>query len=205
MTTRRTFILASAAGTVGLAAPAILAGRPAQPLRAEPRLRQLHLQHRKLDTIFDAYDVFTDAPSSPRPLIRRELIDEAFGTEVYDSLDQPDHWRMIDAGWFSGSDLDRIDSPERPFDPLVLQWHAWHKPDSEAYWLLRDLFPEAQLPGGGAYLEAYDLFFCIHPCTPMEAEASLRNSWRIEAFAAELAARSPWLRLDPVPRETEES
>jgi hypothetical protein len=103
---------------------------------------------------------------------------------------------MIDAGWFSGSDLDRIDHPDRSFDPLVLQWHTWHKPSSEAYWLLIDLFPEALLSGGGDYRDEYDLFFGIHPCTPTVAEASLRNSWRIEAFAAELASRAPGISLD---------
>jgi hypothetical protein len=189
-------MISGAAGAVALTAPAVLAGTPAQPLRAEPRPRRLSLEYRKLDAIFDAYDVLTDAPTTPRAIIRREVIDEAFGADAYDSLDQPDHWRMIDAGWFSGSDLDRIDHPDRSFDPLVLQWHAWHKPASEAYWLLIDLFPEAWLPGGGAYLEAYDLYFCIHPCTPMVAEASLRSSWRIEAFAEELAARAPRLSLD---------
>jgi hypothetical protein len=200
MTTRRTFIIASATCAAAVAATASLARSPLQPLRAEPRPRQLFLQHRKVGRLDEAYDIFTDAPSKPRPIIRRAVIDEVFGPDVYDTLEQPDHWRMIDAGWFAGSDLDDLEDPERAFDPLVLQWHAWHKPTSEAYWLLLDLFPEAQFPFGSAYLDAYDLLFGIHPCTPMKAEVSLRNSWRIEEFAAELALRSPELRLDTQPR-----
>ncbi len=196
MTTRRTFMISGAGGALALTAPAVLAGFAAKPLRADPRPRQLHLEHRKIDAILDTYDVLTDAPNSPLPIVRREVIDEAFGADVYDSLDQPDHWRMIDAGWFSGSDLDRIDHPDRSFDPPVLHWHAWHKPASEAYWLLIDLFPEARHVGGGAHLEGYDLLFSIHPCTPMVAEASLRNPRRIEAFAEELATRAPGISLD---------
>jgi hypothetical protein len=191
MITRRTFVVATGAATVSAAAvPAPALSLPAQPLRAARTVRRLRVEP---DPFGHPVAVaVSDASPVPRPLIRPAVLDRAFGADTAERLAQPDHWAMIDAGWFSGADLYL---PEHP-DPAWFDWHAIHKPTSEAFDLLFEVFAD-RLPGRfGGTIPEFGMAFGEHPATPRVARVLLLDPERLPALAAEIAARSDRVVLD---------
>ena len=87
MTTRRTFMISGAGSALALTAPAVLAGFAAKP-PGQIRARGSFILSIARSTPFLTRTMsLTDAPMGPLPIVRREVIDEAFGADVYDSLD----------------------------------------------------------------------------------------------------------------------
>lgn len=121
----------SAADILKAARPPLLPGH--RPLRAEPRSRRILPRPQP----GGLWLMETDAPSRPRPVVRPEVIDRVFGAGTHDTLGHPDHWRMIDAGWFTGADLHL---PVPPDDEAYLHWRAHHHPAAEAHDILAALF-----------------------------------------------------------------
>ena len=72
----------------------------------------------------------SDSPETPPTLIKSAALERAFGPGTDLLLQQPDHWRMIDEGWFVGDDLYEPTDFE---DPAFLIW-------TEAHDFLYDLF-----------------------------------------------------------------
>ena len=103
------------------------------PLKALPRIRTLYSKPTDDGRLL----LFCDGPKAPQQLIRQAALERAFGPGSDFLLGQPDHWRMIDEGWFAGEDLYEPSDFE---DPAFRIWHANYKPETEAHDLLFDLF-----------------------------------------------------------------
>jgi hypothetical protein len=113
MITRRDFVATTAATVAASAAQAATRKREpergALPLRAAPKVRWLHAT-----TLDDGHLRLTsDGPTEPRPLIRPEVLDAAFGAGTRDVLVQPDHWAMIDAAGSAARTSYRPPTPPR--------------------------------------------------------------------------------------------
>ncbi len=156
---------------------------PLRPLRAEKRPRKLLVRH-ELD---GRCLIVSDGPTAPRDLIRSEVIDRVFGPGVYDTLSQPDHWRMIEAGWFGGADLF---TPVPLGDPAYLAWCSWHRPENDAHDLLLHLFSDRVFGRFGVYLPEYGLTLAEHPCTPRYATARVEHAGFLPELTRQIEERT---------------
>ncbi len=164
---------------------------PRRPLRAEPRRRVIHAK----PAPYGGLRLYSDGSPDPLPLIRPEVLEQAFGKGIGQSLRQPDHWRMIDEGWFNGTDL---------YEPTEIEsrdyavWHANYHPECEAHDLLHDFFGSGLMPGGGTVKDV-GLAFAEHPCTPRYATVTLLDRDRLPALAARVAELTEWIVLQTSP------
>ncbi|PVZ48382.1 hypothetical protein [Thalassobacter stenotrophicus] len=192
MFTRRDFIATSAA-----TASSPLAGHAANerdvrlPLKAQPRVRTLFTKPTGDGRLL----LFSDGPKSPSKLIKPEALERAFGPGTDLVLQQPDHWRMVEAGWFAEEDLYEPTDFE---DPTFLIWHANYRPETEAHDLLCDLFRDHVTGPFGAGLPDLRLELGEHPSTPRYATATLDGDWCLPRLMDEVAARTAWLVDDGV-------
>lgn len=190
MITRRDFIAASAAtASRPLALSAAEHKDTRLPLKAEPRVRTILSKSAGDGRLL----LFSDGPETPPKLIRPEALERAFGTGTERVLYQPDHWRMIEEGWFKEEDLY---DPTDLKDPAFCIWHANYRPETEAHDLLYDLFQDDITGPFGAHIAKYGLELGEHPCTPRYATAKLDGAWCLPALATEVAARTRWLTID---------
>ena len=167
--------------------------RPAVPLRAERRVRILRLNVNADETC----TLVSDGSPVPQKLIKPEVIDRAFGAGMRETLTQPDHWRMIAAGWFGEEDLYL---PEGFSDPQFHEWHANCKPEVEAFDLLIDLFPSRLLGPWGGSIRELGLIFGERPSTPRLAKVQLTHENRLPALVTAIAERTDWVAIDPMPK-----
>ena len=99
---------------------------------------------------------------------------------------------MVEAGWFGGADLHLPADP----DPAWFEWHAVHKPESEAFDLLFGIFADRLRGPWGGTVPEFGMAFGEHPSTPRRARVLLLEPDRLPALAAEIAARSDRIVLD---------
>ena len=136
--------------------------------------------------------IASDAPPALQPLILPEVVDQVFGVGTHDTLTQPDHWRMIEAGLFSGEAL----YTPTDQDEACHTWHAYHKPTSEAYEALIALFEEGIGSFCGLRVPEFGLSFVEHPCTPRLALAILDDEAAIPRLTRAITARDDSITLD---------
>ena len=194
MITRRNFLRSAAVSTV--ATPLATEGNAVntskdaaarRPLKAEPQRRLIHAKPASRGSL----RLYSDGSPEPRPLIRKEVLEQAFGQGVGQSLLQPDHWRMIDEGWFEGEDLYEL-TDLASWDFAV--WKANYHPECEAHDLLYDFFSSGLLPGGGI-VEDVGLAFAEHPCTPRFATVTVLDADRLPELAARVAELTEWVSI----------
>ena len=187
MITRRRFIAATA--TSPLALPQQASASPQQPLKANPRVRTLHWREAEDGRLI----LFSDGSPVPRRLIKDEVLDRMFGSGTHLVLHQPDHWRMIEEGWFSEEDLYQ---PTGLDDPAYRIWHANYKPEVEAHDLLYDLFRDRISGPFSAIIPELGLVLAEHPSTPRLALAKLNNEWCLPSLVEEVTRITSWLIVD---------
>jgi len=196
MITRRNLMLTSTAAAAGGAfdpAPATAHRTgPLVPLREELRVRTLSAYRSPTS---GRLILFTDGPVAPRKLIKPDVLNAVFGKGTDAVLAQPDHWRMIDAGWFDDADLYM---PTGYDDPALQDWHAVHDPRVEAHDLLIDLFADRDLWFGGGTIPELNLTFMRHPQSPRFVTAHLTELSDLPRLRQYLAERTRWLTLDLV-------
>ena len=188
MMNRRTLLLASAAmGAVSFVGAARTV--PLVPLRAEPRHRRIFASTGK----YGCYRLESDGPAQPRKIVRKDVIERTFGEGTYDTLTQPDHWRMIDAGWFGGDDLHQ---PIPIADEAYDIWWANHHPMVEAHDILADLFPDLYVgfPFGSG-IRKFGVEMAEHPCSPRFVTADVDSDFHLIRLADEVAARSDLISI----------
>ncbi|MBF9060309.1 twin-arginine translocation signal domain-containing protein [Rhodobacterales bacterium HKCCSP123] len=195
MITRRSFLQTAAVGAVAtpMSSEATTTKETAtgeglqRPLRAEPRRRIIHARRGPSGGL----RLYSDGSPDSRPLVRQEVLERAFGRGVSQSLEQPDHWRMIDEGWFEGDDLyDLTDLGS--WDYAV--WQANYHPECEAHDLLYQFFGTELMPGGGVN-EEVGLAFSEHPCTPRLATVTLLDPDRLPDLATRVADLTEWVDI----------
>lgn len=193
MITRRQFFKNStavvAAGVTQTAEPTL----GSVPLRAEPRVRWLH----PIRTADDRILLRGDGPIEPQPLIRREVLDAAFGVGTHALLLQPDHWRMIEAGWFCGDDLFL---PQERTDADYENWMAFHRPEVEAHDMLLELFGMHDFWLFGGRIEALGLTFERHPTAPRFVTVKLDQEGLLSGLTTAVSDLTDWIRIDQVVR-----
>lgn len=189
MTTRREFLFSAAAAMTAI--PAVSKAHPVTlvPLEATPRLRKLYVER----TPDWDHRLYSDGPKTPQPLIKRAVIERAFGEGTYDTLRQRDHWALIDAGWFSDEEL-FVPQPVR--DPEYNVWQSYYRPLVEAHDLLEDVFFNGQAPWWGVFMREYSLTLAVHPNTPRLATAKIHDIRYLPDLASAVAARTPYLVVD---------
>jgi hypothetical protein len=187
--TRREFIITSLSALAAIPTAIQACTLPPRPLKAELRLRRLYVRR----TSEWGYHLVSDGPGSPRPLIKRTVIERVFGEGTYDALPQRDHWAMIDADWFGGDDL-FVPQPVR--DPEFNIWQGYYHPMAEAHDLLEDVFFAGGAPWWGAYMPEYSLTLGEHPNTPRSATARVHDIGRLPMLAAAVAERTPHLVIE---------
>ncbi|WP_433989925.1 hypothetical protein SuNHUV7_09500 (plasmid) [Pseudoseohaeicola sp. NH-UV-7] len=189
MITRRNFIAASAATASGPLALGAAEEDRRLPLKAEPRVPILRARPAEDGRLL----LISDGPEAPRKLIRPEALERAFGTGTERVLYQPDHWRMIDEGWFMNDDLyEPSDCEGAAFDI----WQANYRPEIEAHDLLFALFEDDITGPFGARIAKYGLELSEHPSTPRYATAKLDGAGCLPGLAAEVARRTRWLVIE---------
>jgi hypothetical protein len=196
MISRRDFLQTAAVGTMAtpLAEMAkasddgVANGERRRPLRAEPKHRIIRARSGSRGGL----RLFSDGPQEPRPLIRTEVLEATFGKGVGQSLSQPDHWRMIDEGWFACDDLFEV-TDLASWDYAV--WQANYHPECEAHDLLFEFFGAGLWPGGGIN-EDLGLVFAEHPCTPRFATLDLIDGDRLPDLASRLADVTEWITIE---------
>lgn len=137
--------------------------------------------------------LFSDGADKPRKLIKPGALERAFGHGIERLLLQPDHWRMIEEGRFSGEDLYR---PSDFDDPAFQVWQANYKPETEAHDLLYNLLGDKMANPFSGRIPELGLEFGEHPSTPRYATAKLEDEWFLPRLKAEVAARTAWLVID---------
>ena len=195
MITRRNFLQSVAASTA--AAPITSTADAAtdtsgeagirRPLKAEPRRRIIYAK----PAPHGGLRLYSDGSPDPRLLIRREVLEQAFGQGVGQLLHQPDHWRMIDEGWFGGDDL--YDLTEYGSIEFAV-WQANYHPECEAHDLLYNYLGSGLLPGGGVN-DDLDLAFSEHPCTPRFATVTLLDQDQLSELAVRVAELTEWVSI----------
>ena len=190
MITRRDFIVTTAATS---SSPLVLQAAAEQdvrlPLRALPRIRTIFTKPTGDGRLL----LSSDGPETPPRLIKSAALERAFGPGTDLLLQQPDHWRMIDEGWFSGEDLYEPTDFE---DPAFFIWHANYSPRTEAHDLLYDLFRDWITGPFGARIPDLGLELAEHPATPRYATAKLDNDLCLQRLMAQVAERTSWLVFD---------
>jgi hypothetical protein len=190
MITRRDFIVRTAAtASSPLALQAAEQQQVCLPLRALPRVRTLSARPTGDGRLL----LFSDGPETPRKLVRSGALERVFGPGTDLILKQPDHWLMIDKGWFSGVDLYEPTDFE---DPAFRIWHANYRPETEAHVLLYDLFQDQIAGPFGVRVPNLGLELGEHPSTPRYATAKLDGDWCLPRLVEEVAARTTWLVVD---------
>jgi hypothetical protein len=188
---RRDFMKTAAAAVTAVPAHSLEAHTlPNQPLKAQLRPHVLHPEPQA----DGKFILLSDGPTSPQKLVRLEVLDQAFGKGTFEALDQPDHWAMIDAGWFCGNDL----YEPTEFDDAQYQiWHANYSPKCEAHDLLFDLFSD--LVEGIMFYSIPDLGleFATHPCTPRLATVKLTDINYLQTLVEAVAKRTKWIVVAP--------
>jgi len=194
---RRDFLIRSATALTSAAAFAgpVHAAPPA-PLRAKQTLRRLRAQRRPRGD----YLLVSDGSASPRQLIRKDAVERVFGVGVFETLAQPDHWRMVDAGWFGEEDLF---TPQPNGDPAYVTWCATYRPEIEAFELLMEVFSDRVFCPVGLDLPEFSLTLAEHPCTPRYATATIDDPAVLPVLAAYVAGRTEWVSIDPLPEAYE--
>lgn len=190
MITRRDFIVTTAAtASSPLAVHAANERDVRLPLKAQPQVRALFTKPTGDGRLL----LFSDGPVSPSKLIKPEALERAFGPGTDLVLQQPDHWRMIEEGWFAEDDLYE---PTEFEDPAYRIWHANYRPETEAHDLLYDLFRDQITGPFGARIPDVGLELGEHPSTPRYATAKLDGDWCLPHLRAEVAERTSWLVID---------
>ena len=190
MITRRDFIVTTAAtASSPLAVNAAEEPKVRLPLKAQPRIRALFTKPTGDGRLL----LFSDGPVSPSKLIKPEALERAFGPGTDLVLQQRDHWRMIEEGWFAEEDLYE---PTEFEDPAFRIWHANYRPETEAHDLLYDLFRDQINGPFGARIPDVGLELGEHPSTPRYATAKLDDDWCLPRLRAEVAERTSWLVID---------
>lgn len=190
MITRRDLIVTSAAAASSpLAVHAANERDVRLPLKAQPRVRTLFTKPTGDGRLL----LFSDGPESPSKLIKPEALERTFGPGTDLVLQQPDHWRMIEEGWFADEDLYE---PTEFEDPAFLIWHANYRPETEAHDLLYDLFRNQITGPFGARIADLGLELGEHPSTPRYATAKLDGDWCLPHLRAEVAERTSWVVID---------
>lgn len=193
MLSRRDFMTTAAITTATTTLFEAARAAPArQPLRALPRVRTLYARPHESGGL----RLFSDGAPEPRALVREDVLDRAFGRGAARLLQQPDHWRMIDEGWFAGDDLY---TPEDPSSMEYWIWQANHHPECEAHDLLCDLFRAGLSVPWGSVPEL-GLALGEHPCTPRFATATLHHPAALPRLARQVAEMTTWVIVDPEPR-----
>lgn len=189
MITRRNFIVASAATASSSLAEGAIAEQRSLPLRARAKVRTVHAKQ-----VHDGRLVlFSDGPEAPQKLIKQVALERAFGRGITQILLQPDHWRMIEEGWFSGEDLYQ---PADFDDPAFRIWQANYKPETEAHDLLYDLLGDRMANPFSGRIPELGLELGEHPSTPRYATAKLEGEWCLPRLRDEVAARTSWLVIE---------
>lgn len=196
MISRRNFLKTAAASTAaapltenaGAAPDTHSENESRRPLRAEPRRRVIYAK----PALQGGLRLYSDGSPSPRPLIRTEVLEREFGKGIEQSLQQPDHWRMIDEGWFDGTELFELNDLGS-WNYAV--WKANYHPECEAHDLLYDFFGVGLFPGGGVNKDL-DLAFSEHPCTPRLATVTLLNEYRLAELAVRVAQLTEWVSIE---------
>lgn len=196
MITRRKFLKTAAASTTATPLAQHTSAAPDtdpqlgswQPLRAKPRRRTIYAK----SALDGGLRLYSDGSPDPRPLIRTEVLVRAFGKGVEQSLLQPDHWRMIDEGWFKAEELFELNDVGS-WNYAV--WQANYHPECEAHDLLYDFFGVGLFPGGGVNKD-FGLAFSEHPCTPRFATVTLLNEYRLAELAARVAQLTEWVSIE---------
>ena len=155
--------------------------------------RQLHFEERTDGTLL----LKTDAPSTPRKLVKKEVIDGVWGNGAYEFMRQPIHWAMIDAGWF---DEDELWYPFDGFTEEYVNWASYYQPACEAHDLMCDTFGVVNFGIMSPKLPDIGLQMAEHPCTPRYATAKLLNKSWIPTFTEAVRARGAHFEIDPIPR-----
>lgn len=190
MITRRNFIVTSAAtASSPLALDAAASEAPRLPLRALPRVRRLRAEPTSDGRLL----LLSDGPKTPPKLIKPEALERVFGPGTDGVLSQPDHWRMIDEGWFVEEDLEELTDPN---DPALMIWQANYRPEVEAHDLLYDLFRDRIKGPFGAYIPEVGLELGEHPATPRFATAKVNDEFYLSLLAAEVTALTSWLEIE---------
>jgi hypothetical protein len=182
MLNRREFLAGSTAiASAAMALPAA-AFKP-QPLRAVPRLRRIFAKREDRGS----WLLYSDGPSEAPKVIRAEVIEEVFGAGTCNTLTLPDHWAMIEAGWFSGGDLYQ---PVPLGEDVYDVWRGYYHPVTEAHDLLRAVFAPKYglMRWGGRLPNGLDL--AVHPSTPRYATARAQWDWNLLEIAEDVARLS---------------
>ena len=187
MITRRRFIASGATTPLALQEPANAS--PQKPLKAVPRVRKLHWREQSDGRLI----LFSDGSPEPRKLIKEEALDRMFGPGTHLVLQQPDHWRMIEEGWFVDGDLYL---PTDIDDPAYRIWHANYKPEVEAHDILYDLFEDRIAGPFGGSIPELGLELAERPSAPRYALANLDHEGCLPRLAEALASRSKWIIID---------
>ncbi len=193
---RRQFLISSVALGVGATAtPLSSEAAPTLPLQRGLRKRTLYLEPRSNGEFL----LYSDGPREPRKLIRSEAIDARFGKGTHHFLLQPDHWAMIDAGWFGDEDLYSI---EQGHERELEIWGDYYRAECEAFDLLRTLF-DGRVDGFcRTEIPELSLQFAEHPCSPRLATVYLEREHMIGKLVSTVAGLSKWVEIDPRPRNT---
>ncbi|MEW9921829.1 hypothetical protein AB2B41_19655 [Marimonas sp. MJW-29] len=190
MITRRKFIVTTAAtASSPFAAEASAEQSECLPLKALPRVRTVFAKRADEGRLV----LFSDGPETPQKLIRSDVLERAFGPGTDLLLQQRDHWRMIDEGWFAE---DELFEPTCIEDPAFQTWHANYRPETEAHDFLYDLFRDEIAGPFGARIPDLGLELGEHPTTPRYATAKLDGEWCIPLITSAVAARTTWLAID---------
>lgn len=176
----------------GLIAPSLFA-TSTEALAETPELIRPHRRLLPVSQPSGKILLRTDAPDTPRALIRPEILDSLWGAGAYEAIPQPLHWQMIDAGWFSGAEL------WEPFEGETPEWVTWrslHHPECEAHDLLATLFGiSSHYIFGGGDLPELGLELHEHPSSPRHATATVSAARFLGKLAEEIARRTDQVSL----------
>lgn len=190
MITRRNFIVATAAtASSPLAEGAKAEQWDSLPLRALPKVRTIYAKRTHDGRLL----LVSDGRETPQKLIKPEPLERAFGRGITRLLPQPDHWRMIEEGWFSGEDLYQ---PVDSSDPALWIWKANYRPATEAHDLIYDLLGDQMVDPISGRIRELGLELGEHPCTPRYATAELVGESFLPRLADAVAVRTTWMVID---------
>lgn len=158
---------------------------------SKPDLRRvLHFEHSHSGQVL----IKSDAPPTPRHLVKPEVIDGIWGYGAYAVMRQPLHWHMIDNGWFDEDDL------WFPFDDMSdehWEWLAYYQPACEAHDIICGLFGlVTSISDDRSSAPDIGLYCGLHPSTPRYVTAKLYSSSWIPMFKEAVEQRSKFITVD---------